>query len=104
MTRAPSESQHDPHDEQWRRDYWRSNLRLMVVLLAIWAFVSLGCGVLLADQLNAVSIAGYPLGFWFAQQGSIYTFLLLILVYAVRMDRLDRKFGVSERDEQGAAR
>ncbi|MDV6012576.1 DUF4212 domain-containing protein [Haloechinothrix sp. LS1_15] len=76
----------------------------MVVLLAIWAFVSLGCGVLLADQLNAVSIAGYPLGFWFAQQGSIYTFLLLILVYAVRMDRLDRKFGVSERDEQGAAR
>ncbi|WP_343063731.1 DUF4212 domain-containing protein [Haloechinothrix aidingensis] len=100
MTQASPQRPPD-HLEQWRRDYWRSNLRLMVVLLAIWAFVSLGCGVLFVEQLNAITIAGFPVGFWFAQQGAIYTFLLLILIYAVRMDRLDRKFGVSERAEEG---
>jgi putative solute:sodium symporter small subunit len=73
----------------------------MVVLLAIWFAVSFGCGILFVNQLNAFSFAGFPLGFWFAQQGSIYTFVVLILVYAVRMDRLDDKFGVSERDEEG---
>ena len=72
--------------------YWRSNLRLMAVLLTIWAAVSLGCGILLADVLNQFELpgTGYPLGFWFAQQGSILTFVLLILVYAVRMNQLDR--------------
>jgi putative solute:sodium symporter small subunit len=73
----------------------------MVVLLAIWFAVSFGCGILFVEQLNQVSFAGFPLGFWFAQQGSIYVFVVLILVYAVRMDRLDDRFGVSERTEEG---
>ena len=76
--------------------YWRANLRLIGVLLAIWALVSLGCGVLLVERLNAYSIGAVPLGFWFAQQGSIYVFVVLIFVYAWRMDVLDRRFGVGE--------
>lgn len=73
------------------RRYWRDNLIIMAVLLLIWAAVSLGCGVLLADVLNQFRIGGIPLGFWFAQQGSILTFLVLILVYAILLNRLDRK-------------
>ena len=80
-----------------RRAYWRANLLTIAVCLAIWAFVSLGCGILLAPWLNRFSLGGYPLGFWFAQQGSIYTFIILIFFYAWRMNRLDRKFGVDER-------
>jgi putative solute:sodium symporter small subunit len=90
-----------PEDNGWRREYWRRNLRLMVVLLSIWFIVSFGCGILFVEQLNQIEIGGFPLGFWFAQQGSIYTFVILILVYAVLMDRLDDRFGVSERDEEG---
>jgi putative solute:sodium symporter small subunit len=90
-----------PPDNGWRAEYWRRNLRLMVILLSIWFIVSFGFGILLVDQLNEIVINGFPLGFWFAQQGSIYTFVILILVYAVRMDRLDDRFGVSERDEEG---
>ena len=72
------------------RRYWRKNVTVMVVLLAIWAVVGLGCGVLFADTLNeAGKLGGVPLGFWFAQQGSIATFVVLIFVYAVTMNRLD---------------
>ena len=73
--------------------YWISNMRVVAVLIAIWAAVSLGCGVLLADILNQHKLpgTGYPLGFWFAQQGSIIVFVLLILVYCVFMNRLDAK-------------
>ena len=72
--------------------YWRSNLILMGALLMVWAMVGLGCGVLFADYLNQWQLpgTGYPLGFWFAQQGSIITFVALILVYALTMNRLDR--------------
>lgn len=90
-----------PEDNGWRQGYWRRNLRLMVILLVIWFVVSFGFGVLLVEPLNEIVIAGFPLGFWFAQQGSIYTFVVLILVYAVLMDRLDDRYGVSERDEEG---
>ena len=79
-----------------RAAYWAANLRLLVTLLFIWFVVSFGCGILLAEPLNAISIGGYKLGFWFAQQGSIYTFLLLIVVYALRMNQLDKKFDVHE--------
>jgi putative solute:sodium symporter small subunit len=79
-----------------RKDYWRANLRLIATLLAIWALVSYGCGILFVEWLNQFRIGELPLGFWFAQQGSIYVFVVLIFVYAWRMDRLDRKFGVSE--------
>jgi len=73
------------------RRYWRTNLAIMVALLSVWAAVGLGCGVLLADDLNQYQLGGYPLGFWFAQQGSILTFVVLILIYAVAMNRLDKK-------------
>lgn len=73
------------------RRYWRANLFVMIALLALWAIVSLGCGVLWAEPLNnAYAIGGVPLGFWFAQQGSILVFVLLIVVYAAAMNRLDR--------------
>jgi putative solute:sodium symporter small subunit len=71
----------------------------MAILLSIWFAVSFGCGILFVEQLNEFTLFDYPLGFWFAQQGSIYTFVVLILVYALRMDRLDKEFGV---DENGA--
>jgi putative solute:sodium symporter small subunit len=91
----------DESDDSWRQEYWKRNLRLMVTLLVIWFTVSFGFGILLVEQLNEIVIGGFPLGFWFAQQGSIYVFLLLILVYALRMDRLDAEFGVDERDDEG---
>jgi putative solute:sodium symporter small subunit len=82
--------------------YWRKNLTIMAVLLAVWAAVGLGAGVLFADVLNAYHIGGYPLGFWFAQQGSIITFVVIILIYAVLLNRLDAQH---HRDlaEQGLA-
>ena len=79
-----------------RAAYWKSNIRLVTVLLIIWFVVSYGLGILLAEPLNNFSIGGYPLGFWFAQQGSIYTFLVLIFVYAASMNRLDKKYDVDE--------
>ncbi|MGC0251466.1 DUF4212 domain-containing protein [Pseudactinotalea sp. Z1748] len=85
----------------WRRRYWKKNLRLMVVLLAIWFTVSFGFGILLIEPLNNIVIAGFPLGLWFAQQGSIITFLIIIGIYALRMDRIDDEFGVSERNRNG---
>lgn len=80
--------------------YWKANLRLVGALLFVWAFVSFGCGILMADWLDQWALPGtnYPLGFWFAQQGSIYTFVLLIVVYVVAMNRLDRRHGFSEDD------
>jgi putative solute:sodium symporter small subunit len=72
--------------------YWRANVRIMAILLLIWASVGLGCGVLFADTLNQWSLGGFPLGFWFAQQGSILVFVLLILVYALLLNRLDRRY------------
>ncbi|MGA7982192.1 MAG: DUF4212 domain-containing protein [Chromatiaceae bacterium] len=79
-----------------RSAYWKANLRLLVSLLILWFVVSYGFGILLAEPLNAIQFAGYKLGFWFAQQGSIYTFLILILVYVFRMNQLDKKFDVHE--------
>ena len=76
--------------------YWEANVRLMIFCLVIWFAVSFGCGILLVEQLNTIHIGGYKLGFWFAQQGSIYTFLILIFFYAARMNKLDREYGVSE--------
>ena len=76
--------------------YWNANLRLMTICLAIWFVVSYGFGILLVDPLNAINLAGYPLGFWFAQQGSIYVFVALIFFYAVRMNGIDREHDVHE--------
>ncbi len=78
--------------------YWKANLRLLGILLSVWFLVSYGFGVLLVDVLNRVRIpgTGFPLGFWFAQQGSIYVFVILIFVYVWRMNRLDVEHGVDE--------
>ncbi|SHI16095.1 DUF4212 domain-containing protein [Ferrimonas marina] len=78
------------------RAYWKENLRLMLSLLAIWFVVSYGCGILLVDVLNVVQLGGFKLGFWFAQQGSIYVFVALIFVYVMKMNALDRKYNVHE--------
>lgn len=85
-----------PRNAVTRQAYWRANLRLIAILLSIWALVSLVFGVLLVETLNKLTIGSLPLGFWFAQQGSIYVFVVLIFVYAWRMDALDRRFGVNE--------
>ncbi len=78
------------------QQYWRANLRLVTVLLTIWFICSYLFGILLVDQLNTIKVGGAGLGFWFAQQGSIYTFLVLIFIYVIRMNALDKKFGVHE--------
>lgn len=79
-----------------RAAYWKANLRLLAVLLVVWFVVSYGFGILLVEPLNTIQLGGYPLGFWFAQQGSIYVFLVLIFVYAMTMNGLDKKFEVDE--------
>ena len=85
-------------DSQSRRRYWRTNLTYLAILLSIWFLVSYGCGILLVDWLNQFRIGEAKLGFWFAQQGSIYTFVILIAVYVILMNKLDRKFGFREED------
>ncbi len=77
-------------------EYWKANLRLLIGCLIVWFVVSYGFGIILAEPLNAISIGGYKLGFWFAQQGSIYVFLVLIFFYVWRMNKLDREFDVHE--------
>ncbi|HEX6132984.1 MAG TPA: DUF4212 domain-containing protein [Longimicrobiales bacterium] len=86
--------------------YWQRNLRYLVVLLTVWFVVSYGAGILLADTLNRIRIpgTGFPLGFWFAQQGSIYVFVVLIFIYVALMNRLDREFDVDEQDAASARR
>ena len=77
--------------------YWKRNLRILLILLFIWFAVSYGCGILWADVLNQYQLGGFPLGFWFAQQGAIYVFVLLIFIYVYLMNRLDREFDVHEK-------
>ena len=76
--------------------YWKANLRLVFGCMLVWFIVSFGCGILFVDELNQIRLGGYKLGFWFAQQGSIYTFLILIFYYEWRMNRLDREYDVHE--------
>jgi putative solute:sodium symporter small subunit len=76
--------------------YWSENLALMFKLLAVWFVVSFGFGILLVDVLNEVSFFGFKLGFWFSQQGAIYTFVALVIFYASKMNALDKKYGVDE--------
>ena len=78
------------------KKYWRKNLLTLLVLLVLWFVVSFGFGILLVEPLNSFQLGGFKLGFWFAQQGSIYAFVLLIFVYVVRMNKLDREFDVNE--------
>ncbi|NVK48599.1 MAG: DUF4212 domain-containing protein [Cyclobacteriaceae bacterium] len=82
--------------KQKTKVYWKKNLQTLVVLLLIWFLVSFGCGILWVEELNTIQLGGFKLGFWFAQQGSIYVFVLLIFAYVFWMNRLDRKFDVDE--------
>ncbi len=77
--------------------YWKRNLRYLAILLSIWFVVSFGFGIILAEPLNAFQIGGFPLGFWFAQQGAIYVFVILIFVYMYLMNKLDLEFDVDEK-------
>jgi putative solute:sodium symporter small subunit len=78
------------------KGYWKKNLKYLGVLLSIWFIVSYGFGILLAPTLNEIQVGGFKLGFWFAQQGSIYTFVVLIFVYVYLMNKLDQQFKVRE--------
>ena len=79
-----------------KRQYWKSNLKYLAILLTIWFTVSFLFAIVLADYLNQFYLVGFPLGFWFAQQGSIYCFVILIFVYVYLMNRLDKKHKVDE--------
>lgn len=82
------------------RAYWRANVRLLCALLTVWFFISFGCGILLADLLDNIRFGGFKLGFWMAQQGAIYVFVVLIIIYIFAMDRLDAKYhGSSDRED-----
>lgn len=76
--------------------YWKENLKYLIILLTIWFVVSYGCGILFKDALNNIRLGGFKLGFWFAQQGSIYVFVILIFVYVRLMNKLDKKYGFDE--------
>jgi len=76
--------------------YWKENLGYLAILLSIWFVVSYVFGILLVDQLNTIKLGGFKLGFWFAQQGSMYVFVILIFVYVRLMNKLDKKYGVDE--------
>jgi putative solute:sodium symporter small subunit len=79
-----------------RSEYWKRNISIITGCLVVWALVSLGAGILFAPILINFNLGGYPLGFWFAHQGAIYTFILIIFYYAWRMNKLDREFDVQE--------
>ncbi len=83
-------------DQGNNQAYWKANLKLVAWCLGIWFVVSYLFGIVLVESLNTISVGGYKLGFWFAQQGSIYVFVVLIFFYAYRMNKLDRKFDVHE--------
>ena len=83
-------------DSENRKAYWRANLKLTAIMLAIWFTISYLAGIVFVEQLNTIQLGGYKLGFWFAQQGSMYGFVVIIFVYAHLMAKIDRKFGVHD--------
>ncbi|WP_045856224.1 DUF4212 domain-containing protein [Teredinibacter purpureus] len=84
------------NNTEMRKAYWQANLKLMVILLVIWFTISYLAGIVFVDQLNAIRLGGYKLGFWFAQQGSMYGFVAIVFFYSHRMAALDRKYGVND--------
>jgi len=83
-------------NKEQMKKYWKENLRYLAILLSIWFLVSFVFGILLVEQLNTIKLGGFKLGFWFAQQGSLYVFVVLIFVYMKLMNKLDKKYGVDE--------
>jgi putative solute:sodium symporter small subunit len=82
--------------QQNNNAYWKENIKYLSILMFAWFFVSFGCGILLADFFNQFQIGGFPLGFWFAQQGSIYAFIIIIAVYIRLMKKLDQKYNLND--------
>ena len=82
--------------QQHATAYWKENLKYLIILLTIWFVVSYGCGILFREALDEIRLGGFKLGFWFAQQGSIYVFVILIFVYVRLMNKLDKKYGFDE--------
>ena len=83
-------------DTQKAQAYWKENITTIMQLMAVWFVVSYGCGILFVDLLDTIQIAGFKLGLWFAQQGSMYVFMILIFIYAKRMNAIDEKYDVTE--------
>ena len=103
MSESPSDStpsRKSPSYEAHLKKFWSGNVRIMLILLAFWALAGLGCGILFADTLNEINIGGFPLGFWFAQQGSIIVLVVLILVFCLVMKRRDLKHHEEIEDEE----
>lgn len=86
----------DEHKQRMKY-YWKRNIRIVLSLLAVWFLVSFGFGIILVEPLNAIRVGGFKLGFWFAQQGSIFTFVALIFIYVYKMNKLDEEFDVNEK-------
>lgn len=83
-----------------KTQYWKKNLQYLTILLGIWFVVSYGCSIIFVDVLDKIKIGGFKLGFWFAQQGSIYVFVIIIFVYVYLMNKLDKKFNVEEKEAE----
>ncbi|GJM13649.1 MAG: membrane protein [Pseudohongiella sp.] len=84
--------------------YWKANIRLVLCLLAVWFFISFGCGILFVDALDNIRFGGFKLGFWIAQQGSIFVFVALILIYIRAMDKLDSKYDLESSNENNGSK
>ena len=97
-----SEHEHEVEDGESSGRYWSANIRLLLTLMAVWFTVSFGAGILLRDWLDQFMLGGYPLGFWFAQQGSIYTFIALIFFYNWRIHKIEQSFDLDD-DEEATA-
>lgn len=80
-----------------RKKYWKRNLLYLLILLTAWFIISFGCGIIFVDELNQIRIGGFKLGFWFAQQGAIYGFIVIIFTYTILMNRLDKKYDLDEK-------
>ncbi|UCG74315.1 MAG: DUF4212 domain-containing protein [Chromatiales bacterium] len=94
----PGEHSQEVLSEATVHRYWRANLRLVIGLLLLWFVVSFGFGILLVEPLNRIPFFGFKLGFWWAQQGAIYVFVAIIFIYVILASRIDRKFGVDDRE------
>jgi len=86
----------EPQKRDLQQEYWRDNIRIVAILLLIWFGVAYVCSIFFIEQLNEIQLGNVGLGFWIAQQGSIFVFVLLVLAYALLMDHLDRKYGVGK--------
>ena len=86
--------------DQRAREYWQANIRIVISLLSVWFIISFGCGILFVDALDTIRIGGFKLGFWIAQQGSIFVFVILVFVYIRLMDRLDDRYNVDSEDQR----